>query len=143
VRVRFAPPIAALSLAPPQAPSESPPFPRHAMEAHWKRSLHANSKMGIPDWMNINQEDLDLALKILPIPLKGPIPPGISFQEAIQEFQVNQRHNIHIRHHKNIILHSNLYTISYAYIVHYIGITLLILYTISDTISCTMFDVSI
>jgi hypothetical protein len=51
---------------------------------------------GIPDWMNINQEDLDLALESIPIPLKGPIPPGISLQEAIQ---VNQWHNIHIRQH--------------------------------------------
>ncbi len=38
----------------------------------------------MPDWMNINEEDLNLALKNLPIPLKGPIPPGISLQEAIQ-----------------------------------------------------------
>jgi hypothetical protein len=97
---------------------------------------------GMPDWMNINQEDLDRALESLqvPIPLKGPIPPGISLQEAIQ---VNQRHNIHIRQHQNIILNSNRYTISYTDIVHYIGITLRITYTISDTISCTMFDVSI
>ncbi len=63
---------------------------------------------GIADWMNINQEDLDLALESLPIPLEGLIPPGISLQEAIQ---VNQRHNIHIRHHQNIILHSNWNTI--------------------------------
>jgi hypothetical protein len=95
---------------------------------------------GIPDWMNINQEDLDLALESLPIPLKGPIPPGISLQEAIQ---VNQRHNIHIRQHQNIILHSNWYTISYTNIVPYISTTLLISYTILDTISYVMFDVSI
>ena len=75
----------------------------------------------IPDWMNINQEDLDLALESLPIPLKGLIPPGIFLQEAIQ---VNQRHNIHIRQHHNIILHSNRYTISYTDIVHYICITI-------------------
>ena len=76
---------------------------------------------GIPDWMNINQEDLDLALESLPSPLKGPITPGISLQEAIQ---VNQWHNIHIRQHHNIILHSNRYTISYTNKVHYISITL-------------------
>jgi hypothetical protein len=31
----------------------------------------------MPDWMNINQKDLNLrlALESLPIPLKGPIPP--------------------------------------------------------------------
>jgi hypothetical protein len=38
---------------------------------------------GIPDWMNINQEDLYLALESLPIPLKGPIPHGICLQDAI------------------------------------------------------------
>ncbi len=86
---------------------------------------------GIPDWMNINQEDLYLALESLHIPLKGPIPPGISLQEA---FQVNQRHNIHIRQHQNIILDSNWYTISYTNIVHHISITLLISYTLLDTI---------
>jgi hypothetical protein len=49
---------------------------------------------GIPDWMNINQEDLNLALESLPIPLKGPISPGISLQ--VQEaIQVNQWHNTH------------------------------------------------
>jgi hypothetical protein len=43
----------------------------------------------MPDWMNINAEGLNLALESLPIPLKGPIPPGISLQEAIQ---VDHRH---------------------------------------------------
>ncbi len=33
---------------------------------------------GIPDWLNFNPEDLDRASKSLPIPLKVPIPPGIS-----------------------------------------------------------------
>jgi hypothetical protein len=51
-----------------------------------------NFLSGMPDWMNINAEDLSLALESLPIPLKGPITPGISLQEAIQ---VNHRHNIH------------------------------------------------
>jgi hypothetical protein len=69
--------------------------------------------------MNINQADLDLALESLPIPLKGPISPGISLQEAIQ---VNQWHNIHTIKLQNIILHSNRYTISYIDIVHYIGV---------------------
>ncbi len=95
---------------------------------------------GIQHWMNINQEDLNRALESLPTPLKGPIPSGVSLQETIQ---VNQRHNIHIRQHQNIILHTNRYTISYTDMAHYIGITLLISYTISDTISCALFDVSI
>ncbi len=47
---------------------------------------------GMPDLMNINQEDLNLALESLLIPLKAPIPPGIFLQEAIQ---VNQKHNIY------------------------------------------------
>ncbi len=39
---------------------------------------------GIPDWLNFNPEDLDRALESLPIPLKGPVPPGISLQDAIE-----------------------------------------------------------
>ena len=67
---------------------------------------------GMPDWMNINQEDLNLALESLSIPLKGPILPGISLQDAIQ---VNQRHNIHIRQHQNKVLHSNSLIIAIQY----------------------------
>jgi hypothetical protein len=51
---------------------------------------------GIPDWLNFNPDDLDRALESLPIPLKGPSPPGISLQDAIE---VKQWHNIHIEHH--------------------------------------------
>jgi hypothetical protein len=58
---------------------------------------------GIPDWLNFNLEDLNRALESLPIPLKGPIPQGISLQEAIE---VKQWHNIHIRQHQTIILHN-------------------------------------
>jgi hypothetical protein len=39
---------------------------------------------GIPDWLNFNPEDLGRALESLPIPLKGPILPGISLQEVIE-----------------------------------------------------------
>jgi hypothetical protein len=46
---------------------------------------------GIPDWLNFNPDDLDRALESLPIPLKGPSPPGISLQDAIE---VKQWHNI-------------------------------------------------
>jgi hypothetical protein len=77
---------------------------------------------GMPYWMNINREDLNLALESIPIPLKGPIPPGISLQEAIQ---VNLRHNIHIRQHQNMVLHSNRYTISYTDIVQWITLLLI------------------
>jgi hypothetical protein len=73
---------------------------------------------GIPDWMNFNPEDLDRALESLPIPLKGPSPPKLSLQDAIE---VKQWHNIHVRHHQTIILHIYRYTISYTDIVHYIG----------------------
>jgi hypothetical protein len=38
---------------------------------------------GIPDWLNINPEDLNRALESLAIPLKGPSPPGVSLQDAI------------------------------------------------------------
>ncbi len=72
---------------------------------------------GIPDWLNFNPEDLNRALEIIPIPLKGPSPPGISLQDAIK---VKQWHNIHISHHQTIILHIYRYTISYIDIVHYI-----------------------
>ena len=73
---------------------------------------------GIPDWLNFNPEDLDRALESLPIPLKGPVPPGISLQDAIE---VKQWHNIHIGHHQTKILHIYRYTISYIDIVQYIG----------------------
>ena len=72
---------------------------------------------GIPDWLNFNPDDLDRALESLPIPLKGPTPPGISLQDAIQ---VKQWHNIHIRPHQTKILHIYRYTISYIDMVHYI-----------------------
>ncbi len=72
---------------------------------------------GIPDWLNFNPEDLDRALESLPIPLKGPTPPGISLQDAIE---VKQWHNIHIGHHQTIILHIYRYKISYIDIVQYI-----------------------
>ncbi len=46
---------------------------------------------GMPVCMNMYQEDLNLALKILPIPVEGLIPPRIPLQEAMQ---VNHRHDI-------------------------------------------------
>jgi hypothetical protein len=33
---------------------------------------------------DINQEDLNLALESLPIPLKGPIPPGMFFKRLFR-----------------------------------------------------------
>jgi hypothetical protein len=72
----------------------------------------------IPDWLNFNPEDLDRALESLPIPLKGPVPPGISLQDTIE---VKQWHNIHIGHRQTKILHICRYTISYIDIVQYIG----------------------
>ncbi len=90
----------------------------------------------VPDWLNFKPEDLERALESLPIPLKGPSPPGISLQEAIQ---VKQWHNIHIRHHQTIILHVYRYTISYIDIVHYIGVIIFdilydILYDITEAV---------
>ena len=72
---------------------------------------------GIPDWLNFNPDDLDRALESLPIPLKGPNPPRISLQDAIE---VKQWHIIHIGHHQTMILHLYRYTISYFDIVQYI-----------------------
>jgi hypothetical protein len=72
---------------------------------------------GIPDWLNFNSEDHDRALESLTIPLKGPSPPGISLQDAIE---VKQWHNIHIEHNQTIILHIYRYKISYIDIVQYI-----------------------
>ncbi len=74
---------------------------------------------GIPDWLNFNPEDLERALESLPIPLKGPVSPGISLQDAIE---VKQWHNIHIGHHQTIILHTYRCTISYIDAVQYIGV---------------------
>ena len=58
---------------------------------------------GIPDWLNFNPEDLDRALESLPIPLKGPSPPGISLQDAIE---VKQWHNIHPEQGQPFLYHS-------------------------------------
>ncbi len=44
---------------------------------------------GMPDWMNMSTdttEDLNIILENLPMPLEGPVPPGISLQDAIQVF---------------------------------------------------------
>jgi hypothetical protein len=78
---------------------------------------------GISDWLNFNPEDLDRALESLPISLKGislkgPFPPGISLQDAIE---VKQWQNINIGQHQTIILNVYRYTISYIDIVQYIG----------------------
>jgi hypothetical protein len=100
---------------------------------------------GIPDWLNLNPEDLDWALESLPIPLKGPSPPGISLQEAIE---VRQWHNIHIRHHQTImiILHIHRCTISYFDILQDIGVITLdivydIVYDITEAASLSVYDI--
>jgi hypothetical protein len=54
---------------------------------------------GMPDWMNMSTEDLNIVLESLRIPLEGPVPPGISLQGAIQ---VNQRHDIYNSPYLNI-----------------------------------------
>ncbi len=72
--------------------------------------IHQNLTV-MPDWMNLNTEDINLALESLPIPLSNPlqghVSPGISLQGAIQ---VNQKHEIHktqLTHDQNIFLNSN------------------------------------
>ncbi len=68
----------------------------------------------------------------LPIPLKGPVPPGISIKDAID---VKQWHKIHIRHHQTKILHIYRYTISYINIVLNIVVIIFdIVYNIGDDI---------
>jgi hypothetical protein len=52
---------------------------------------------GMPDWMNMPTEDINLAVESLPNPSKGHILPGISLQEAIE---VNEWH--HIVHDRDI-----------------------------------------
>ena len=38
----------------------------------------------MPDWVNILESDITQALQGHPVPLPGPVPPGISLTEAIQ-----------------------------------------------------------
>ncbi len=63
---------------------------------------------GMPDWMNLNPEDINLAVESLPNPLEEP---GISLQEAID---VSVWHHIHDRHYQMITLIGFVYTISYT-----------------------------
>ena len=70
---------------------------------------------GMPDWMNMTPEDINLAVESLPNPSEGHILPGILLQEAIE---ANEWHHIHDRHYQIITLISSVYTISYTYIVY-------------------------
>jgi hypothetical protein len=72
---------------------------------------------GVPDWMNMTPEDINLAVESHPDPSEGHILPRISLQEAI-EVLVNEWHHIHDRHYQIITLISYMYTISYTYIVY-------------------------
>jgi hypothetical protein len=38
----------------------------------------------MPDWTDMSQDALNKAFSALPLPLKGPPPPGCSIYEAIQ-----------------------------------------------------------
>ena len=38
----------------------------------------------MPDWVNILESDITQALQGHPVPLPGPVPPGISLTEAIE-----------------------------------------------------------
>jgi hypothetical protein len=51
---------------------------------------------GMPDWMNMTPEVINLAVESLPNPLEGHILPGTSLQKAIE---VNEWHHIRDRHH--------------------------------------------
>ncbi len=68
--------------------------------------IHQFLSQFFPDWLNFNLEDLDRALESITIPLKGPSPPGISLQDAIE---VKQWHNIHCNTHKTPPNHTSPY----------------------------------
>ncbi len=51
---------------------------------------------GMPDWMNMTSEDINLAVESLPNTSEGHILPGISLQEAIE---VNEWNHTHDRHY--------------------------------------------
>ena len=72
---------------------------------------------GMPDWMNMTPEDIDLAVESLPNPSEGHILPGISLQEAIE---VNEWHHMHDRHYQIITLIRYVYMLSYTYVYVYL-----------------------
>jgi hypothetical protein len=51
---------------------------------------------GMPNWMNMTPEVINLAVDSLPNPSEGHILPGISLQEAME---VNEWHYINDRHY--------------------------------------------
>jgi hypothetical protein len=67
---------------------------------------------GMPDWMNMTPEDINLAVESLPNPSERHILPGILLQEANE---ANERHHTHDRHYQIITLNSYVYTILYTY----------------------------
>ncbi len=70
---------------------------------------------GLLDWMNMNPEEINLAVEILPNPSEGHILPGILLQEAME---ANEWHHIHDRHYQIKTLISYVCMISYTYIVY-------------------------
>jgi hypothetical protein len=80
---------------------------------------------GMPDWMNMTPEDINLAVESLPNPSEGHILPGILLQEAKE---ANERHHTHDRHYQIITLNSYVYTI-------------LVLYTYHDIVYDIVFDI--
>jgi hypothetical protein len=72
---------------------------------------------GMPNWVNMTPDDINLAVESLPNPSssEGHILPGILLQEAIE---ANEWHHIHDRHYQIITLISYVYTISNTYIVY-------------------------
>jgi hypothetical protein len=64
---------------------------------------------GMPDWMNMTPEDINLAVESLPNPSEGHILPESLLQEAIE---ANEWHLIHDGHYQTITLNSYVYMIS-------------------------------
>jgi hypothetical protein len=87
---------------------------------------------GMPDWMDMTPEDINLAVESLPNPSEGHVLPGISLPEAIE---VNESHHIHDRHYQIITLISCMYTMSYTYTVYDI------VFDIDDIVHDIVYDV--
>ena len=60
---------------PPPSPMQHYPAPRNSI---------ACFLCDVPDWSVLDKQALDKAISQLPVPLPGPVPAGISIQDALQ-----------------------------------------------------------
>ena len=61
--------------SPPPSPMQHYPAPRNSI---------ARFLCDVPDWSVLDKQALDKAISQLPVPLPGPVPAGISIQDALQ-----------------------------------------------------------